>query len=219
MSRVRAVFFDIDDTLVDFDGAARLAFHTVFGKAADYQAWTLLTRSWHERFPGELTWEAMRIGRTSAFCEAIGLRRDPRVVEARRVALLERSYSLFPDVVGCLATLRRAGLCVGAITNSDPDHQRRKLRAVGLSDALDVVVASGQVGAAKPRRAIFDHACATLGVPAATAVHIGDRLDLDARAAVAAGLRGVWLDRRGLSDGRCDVPVVAGLDELPALIG
>jgi FMN phosphatase YigB (HAD superfamily) len=35
---IEAVFFDVDDTLVDSDNAARAAFHAVFGASADHAA-------------------------------------------------------------------------------------------------------------------------------------------------------------------------------------
>src|SRR5262249_50245840 len=121
-------------------------------------------------------------------------------------------------VAGCLQALRAAGLKLGVITNSDPGHQRRKLASVGLADAFDVLVISGELGVGKPSPAIFEHACQALSVEPAAALHIGDRLDLDALAAAAAGLHGVWLDRVGVAGDEQRVPVVSTLDALPALV-
>ena len=49
-------------------------------------------------------------------------------------------------------------------------------------------------------------------------MYVGDDLAVDAQAAVAAGLHGVWLDRRGEWAGRDDgdvgVPVVTSLDDV-----
>jgi putative hydrolase of the HAD superfamily len=201
---IEAVFFDIDDTLVDFDTAARAAFRAVFGEA-DYEAWTAVSRRWYPRHPKELSWEAMRVGRTAAFLAMLGRSDDPAATEARRMSRLAASYRLFPDV--------------GVITNSESAHQRGKLHAVGLGDAFDAVVVSGDVGASKPAPEIFEHACAAIGVVPRAALHIGDRLDLDALGARDAGLRGVWLDRLAAADGERRVPVVTGLAELPGLLG
>ena len=217
-SSISAVFFDVDDTLVDFDGAARDAFGVVFGPAADYHAWTQLSSQWHRRFPAELTWDDMLVGRTAAFLESLGRDDEPAGVEAWRMDLIERSCAVFADVAGCLQTLRAAGLKLGVITNSDAGHQRRKLASVGLADAFDVLVIAGELGFGKPSPAIFEHACRALGVEPAAALHIGDRLDLDALAAAEAGLRGVWLDRVGAAGDERRVPVVSTLDALPALV-
>ncbi len=215
---IRAVFFDVDDTLVDFDSAARTAFGTIFGEQADYSAWTALSRQWYPRHPKELSWADMRVGRTAAFLESLGRHDDPDATEARRMQIIEDSYQLFTDVLACLSQLRRLGLRLGVITNSEAAHQRRKLGRVGLRDAFDVVVISGEVGVSKPEPAIFEHACAAIDVAAGEALHVGDRLDLDALGARDAGLSGVWLDRPGVAAGESQVPVVRSLAELPALI-
>ncbi|HTA35856.1 MAG TPA: HAD family hydrolase, partial [Solirubrobacteraceae bacterium] len=69
----------------------------------------------------------------------------------------------------------------------------------GLRDRFSVVVASGEVGLAKPDPAIFALACERLEVQPKQAAHVGDRLDLDAQAAASAGMQGIWLDRLGAS--------------------
>lgn len=104
------------------------------------------------------------------------------------------------------------------ITNNDGPHQRRKPAMVGLHDAFDAVAISGEIGAGKPDPAIFAHACAALRVAPAAAVHVGDRLDADALGALAAGLRGVLLDRLGVAADERRVPVVSTLGSLPALV-
>ncbi|MGW4232954.1 HAD family hydrolase, partial [Streptomyces sp. NPDC004980] len=48
-------------------------------------------------------------------------------------------------------------------------------------------------------------------------VYVGDEPDIDAAGAVAAGLTGVWLDRRGRG-GRPELVRITGLDELPGLL-
>ena len=216
---IEAVFFDVDDTLVDSDLAARVAFRAVFGASADYAAWTVLSREWYPRHPQELSWEAMRVGRTTAFLASLSRPDEPSIAEARRMQVMEASFELFADVPDCLRALRHAGVKLGVITNSESAHQRRKLRAVGLADAFDTVVISGEFGAAKPDPAIFEHACAAIGVAPQAALHVGDRLDLDALGASAAGLRGVWLNRRAEANGEHRVPIVSGLAGLPALLG
>jgi len=49
-------------------------------------------------------------------------------------------------------------------------------------------------------------------------LYVGDRLDVDARAASAAGLTGVWLNRSASDDDPCQ-PTIASLRELPLLLG
>jgi putative hydrolase of the HAD superfamily len=220
---IRAVFFDVDDTLIDYDAAARAAFHEVFGEDVSFEQWLVHCDPHFERYGrGEVDFETMRVERTADFLRVLG-RPVPAdgaaAVEAHRFALVGRRYTIFDDVPACLDELRSRGLRLGLITNNEPVHQRGKLARVGLDSGFDAVVISGEVGVAKPDAAIFSLACSRLGVAAAEAAHIGDRLDIDALGAHGAGLRGVWLDRRGAHDGsELPVSVLPGLAGLPALL-
>lgn len=221
MTGVRAVFFDVDETLVDFDAAAIRAHTGLFGAIEGYDTWCGLTpKFWVRYTSGELDFLAMRAARMARYLELAGLDGDAREYEARRWELVESGFETYPDVAGCLAGLRAGGVLLGVITNNESVHQRRKLATVGLADFFDVVAISGEIGYAKPEPAIFVHACGEVGVAPDQAMHVGDMLEVDAYGARDAGLHGVLLDRRGLHEQTAvDVPVVASLAEIPALIG
>ena len=218
---IRTVFFDVDQTLVDFDAAAVRAHTALFGDGGGYRLWCELSPQFWPLFTdGTLSFDEMRAARMARYLELSGHGcRDGALMEHRRWALVEESFQTFNDVQPCLDALRERGLPLGVITNNESVHQRRKLVTVGLDDAFDAVVISGEVGVAKPDPAIFALACERLDVAPAEALHVGDLLDTDARAAQSAGLTGVWLDRLGLDDGTADVPVIGGLDALPELVG
>ena len=213
---------DVDDTLVDFSGAALAALSHVLGVTVAEGLWRELTEHHYTRYlDGVVDFAVMQRDRLAhvvrATGSAVGL--DLAALEQRRAEALTRRLRLFDDVPACLAELRSQGLLLAAVTNSDGPYQRGKLVSVGLADAFDAVVISGEVGVAKPAAAIFAHACAELGVDPDEAVHVGDKLGTDAVGARDAGLLGIWLDRddRGgpVPDG---VVRVRGLDELPALL-
>jgi putative hydrolase of the HAD superfamily len=219
---VRAVFFDVDDTLVDYATAASAALNRALGPDVDQAAWAALPH--YERFSsGELGFEQMRVLRMVDYLAAHG-RQDEAAedLEQLRIDHLSERCESFSDVLSCLGELQQRGLVLGAITNNDGAHQRAKLIRVGIDPYLSALAISGELGFAKPDPRIFHHACAQLGVEPGEAIHVGDRLDLDARAAAAAGLRGVWLDRSG-SSAAVEVPdgvaVIRGLDELAELLG
>lgn len=218
---IRAVFLDVDDTLVDYDTAARRAFAAALGPDAGYERFTTLDH--YSRFvSGELGFAEMRERRMADFLALVG--RDAAVssaaeIEQRRFDGLAEHYALFADVLPCLSALRERGLLLGLITNNESAHQRAKIRAVGLDGLVDVIVISGEFGVGKPDPAIFAHACAQLGVTPDEALHVGDSLHADAHGAHGAGVGAVWLDRRRSHDGSAlDFAVIAGLDELLALV-
>jgi putative hydrolase of the HAD superfamily len=126
----------------------------------------------------------------------------------------------FDDVLPALAAVAAAhpSVALGVVTNGEGEPQRAKLAAIGLSEHFRVMVASGEVGVAKPDAEIFTLACERLGVEKEQAAHVGDRLDLDAEGAASAGLHGIWLDRLGTAPSPAHVVRISTLHELPTTL-
>jgi putative hydrolase of the HAD superfamily len=87
------------------------------------------------------------------------------------------------------------------------------------------VVASGELGVAKPDPRIFAHAVERFGLAADEVVYVGDRILVDALGAAAAGLIGVWIDREGTGWAEYEAEAqaagihrISSLAELPELL-
>ncbi len=80
---------------------------------------------------------------------------------------------------------------VGLVTDGWPAIQRDKIRALGLEDSFDVIVASDELGREhrKPDPLPFQVALDALGVRARDAVFVGDRPAKDVAGAHAVGMR------------------------------
>jgi putative hydrolase of the HAD superfamily len=134
-------------------------------------------------------------------------------VDALMASLRFRPYR---EVPAALAALRRRGLRLVVVSNWDVS-----LHDVLARTELDVQLAgaitSAELGAAKPSRAIFDHALTIAGVGAEYAVHCGDSLREDVAGARAAGIRPVFMGRDGRPGPR-DVTTVGSLRELSSLL-
>jgi HAD superfamily hydrolase (TIGR01549 family) len=87
--------------------------------------------------------------------------------------LVPEGWRAYSDTVDTLVALRAAGIPVAVISNIGFDI-RPILRAHGLEDLVDAHVLSYEVGRCKPDRAIFEYACAALGVPPEKALMVGD---------------------------------------------
>lgn len=87
---------------------------------------------------------------------------------------------------------------LGLVTNGHPELQRRKLRAIGLSEAFETVVFAGYETDPKPDPDPFYRALSAIGTPPEEAVYVGNHPSIDVAGARAAGLRAAWLadDRR-----------------------
>jgi len=244
---VRAVVFDLFDTLVDLP-MDRLPRVEIGGRSVPSTAGALhaaLARSApvsFERFAGALR-EVDRGWRDTAAREGLELptlERFTRLLERLEISapglpelLTEIHMSMIaglartpPHHAGVLDRLRgraRLGLCSNF---SHAPTARAILEGASLDARLDAVAISHEVGLRKPRREIFEAALAGLDASPAEAIHVGDNLDADVAGAAALGIRTVWVTRcvpdpdAALVRHRGPKPdwIVQDLAEIPALL-
>lgn len=225
---IRAVVWDIDDTLFDYTTADRagMRLHLAAEGLADRFAtveralahWREITDvQWLRFADGETTFQGQRRDRVRQFLGTEAL--DDTEADAwfdRYVAHYESAWKLFPDALSALDSLapdyRQA-----VLSNSSLHNQDRKLRALGVRDYFETVLCAAELGVSKPDAAAFHAACDALELDPAEVAYVGNEPDIDAGGATAAGLAGVWLDRARLG-GRPELVSITDLDRLPALL-
>lgn len=134
-----------------------------------------------------------------------------------------RAVGHHPEVLRTLGREHRLGLCSNF---THAPTAAAVLEDAGLRECLDAQAISETVGFRKPRREIFDAVLVELGVAPEETLHVGDNLDADVGGAAALGLRTVWITRRvadpekALARPGAASPdfVIADLAELPALL-
>jgi putative hydrolase of the HAD superfamily len=104
-------------------------------------------------------------------------------------------WFVYADVLPTLTHLRQSGITTSIVSNFD-SRIYSVLAALELDHFFASVTISTEVGVAKPDRQIFAMALAKHHCPAEAAWHIGDSRKEDYQAAKAAGLRGIWLNRK-----------------------
>ncbi len=224
---IRAVLWDIDDTIFDYSGADRIgmrkhlereglpAHYTCVVHALD--AWKAITPAHWARFAaGETDFQGQRRDRVREFLARPMDDAEADGWFARHAAHYEAAWALFPDTVPVLDRLA-GGYRHAVLSNSSIHNQDRKLRTLGVRDRFEAVVCAVELGVSKPDAAAFHAACEALALDPREVAYVGDEPDIDAAGAVAAGLTGIWLDRRGRG-GRSDLVRITGLDELPGLL-
>ncbi|MCX5203981.1 HAD family hydrolase [Streptomyces sp. NBC_00237] len=224
---IRAVVWDVDDTLFDYASADIAGMRAQFaaeglpdGYGTAEQAldrWRELTRLHWARFAaGECTFAEQRRDRIEGF---LGGPLSDRAADdwfARHVVHFEAAWTLFPDTVPVLDALAD-GYRHAVLSNSSLLNQEPKLKALGVWDRFEAVLCAVELGVSKPAAAAFHAVCDALGLPPEQVAYIGDEPDIDAGGAVAAGLTGIWLDRSGVG-GRPELVSVSGLDQVPDLL-
>jgi putative hydrolase of the HAD superfamily len=196
---IRAVFFDVDDTLCDTIGSrpqrARRAFEILWQEYPHLDAAAFIERALEP--VGE------RSVRGPIVIEELGLAETAAGKKAIDAWFFGGCLDVLEPHQGVVETLKQLvnNYVLGVITNGQEDLQRAKLRHLLLEEHIPHVAISGAVGYEKPDVRIFAHALALAGVDASEAVFVGDRLDVDIAGAKAAGMKAVWFNHWG---GRLD---------------
>lgn len=111
--------------------------------------------------------------------------------------------TLFPDTLGVLETLSRAGYKLGIISNTKISATAlwQVLRELGISQlfAAAVIFTDGSDVCKKPGAGVFERALAIDSVQSDQAVMIGNDYEKDVLGARAAGLHAIFLDRDGVA--------------------
>jgi putative hydrolase of the HAD superfamily len=226
------VGFDLDDTLLDHSVAVGRGL-TDMVQASDWPQlpddivqWRDLEKRHYPRYVrGELSFLGQRRERLAGFLAARGI--APESVDldatfAEYIRHYERHWAAVPGVQELLGQQRALGRAIGILTNGPRAIQLTKIDRIGIAPLVDIVVAIDDLPEGKPEASAFVALCERLGTSASEAVYVGDDLDIDARGARAAGLRGVWFRRPNTvgfsTEHDHDVLVADSIDQLRVLL-
>ncbi|MGW6237102.1 HAD family hydrolase [Streptomyces sp. NPDC055094] len=224
---IRAVLWDIDDTLFDYTSADRAGMHdhlAAEGLADRFPTvdqalgrWREITDlNWGRFAAGETDFQGQRRDRVRMFLGAELSDAEADAWFQRYIVHFESAWSLFPDSLAVLDVLA-AEYRQAVLSNSSLRNQDRKLRVLGVRDHFEAVVCAVELGVAKPDAAAFHAACDAMALDPREVAYVGNEPDIDAGGAVAAGLAGVWLDRHG-TGGRPELVRITDLGQLPGLL-
>jgi FMN hydrolase / 5-amino-6-(5-phospho-D-ribitylamino)uracil phosphatase len=227
LSNVRAIAFDLDNTLWDVEPVLARA-------EARLHAWL---QENCPRIAQRLSSEGMRRAReelarrephrahdlsylrlTALAAHAREHGYDERIAhQAFEVFLTARNQlQPFEDVAPALTRLGQR-YRLATLSNGNADLAR-----IGLDQAFTVSLNARQIGAAKPHRLCFERLARELGFAPQEILHVGDDPLLDVEGARAAGFVSAWMNRRARPwPQELAVPdvVVADCAQLTALLG
>lgn len=103
---------------------------------------------------------------------------------------------LYEDAPNCLEILSKK-YRIGIIANQSPGTKSR-LERWGITNYIDLVIASAEEGVSKPNPKIFEIALQRAGCKPNHAVMIGDRIDNDIMPAKKMEMRTIWI-KQGFS--------------------
>jgi len=235
MSELKAVFFDLDNTLWDRSACARQVMDVILPHFMQY-------------LPDEDQEEVVR--RFNAVLLGLPRKEDlrerqPFSLRKRFAALLEsynvnkpalardmgsrydhtRRFSMRQFVrtsaVPVLEELGRMGLQRGVILNGPPAAQRHLVSSLGLEPHLDHIILAEAEGYSKPDVRVFRRALQVAGAASVEMLYVGDSPITDVLGAARAGIRTAWYrtGRRGIpSDFPMPDYTITSLDEVLSIV-
>ena len=208
MTNIKAILFDVDDTIFDRAGAQRKILrlivrelHDIFAGIDERTALDAFFESDRlslEEFYAGGSVEETRAARSKGFLRLLELSEDfaDKITE-----MYVKSYpTIDAPVKGAKSVIRNlAGrFQLGIVSNGFPDTQYRKLRTLGMEELFDCILLSEEIGIRKPDPGIFWKAAELLARKPEECLYVGDSYEADVLGAKKAGMQMCWLNPGGL---------------------
>lgn len=203
---IRAVLFDLDETLIDRSLAIQAFAADQYRRCA-----AVLAAIAPERFESDFLEieDSGRLPKKQVYprlAERLGLGAGAADALLADYTAHYPSYATFrPEARTTIDALKALGMKLGIITNGEAAVQNGKIDALGIRSLLDVVLISSVEGISKPDPAIFHRAAARLQLGDGECLFVGDNPKVDILGAEAAGMPAAWLENT-LSPWPTDLP-------------
>ena len=205
-SMYQFVFFDLDDTLLDFQKAEAIAVAKALQsvgvsptEALIYRYSQVNKQHWQRLGRGELTREQVLVQRFAALFQEQGIDTDPAICRTHYEDLLCQGHYFIDgaqEILSYLAPKYRLYLA----SNGTAKVQDSRLRSAGISAYFQDIFISERLGANKPSLSFFQKCFARIpDFRPEQALIIGDSLTSDIQGGNNAGISTCWLNPKGAS--------------------
>lgn len=193
------LFFDADNTLIDFNKASKLSLKSLFTNYGISYTESYINiykeinlKCWKSFERGEIDKNELIFQRFNQFFLKIGLNEDPIIANTEYLRLLVEHSHLIPGALELLKILR-SKYKLHIITNGFKEVQRPKFTRLGLDTYFDNIIVSDEIGMKKPEIRFFDYSLQKAGSPNRNRVMvIGDSLSSDIKGAIQSRLQSIW---------------------------
>ena len=202
---VKFLFLDLDDTILDFHKAERIAVSKTFRsfgieptgavleryKAINTAHWQMLER-------GELTRAEVLVNRFRALFEEYGVTCDATAVARSYESNLSIGHFFLPGAEEAVERLSKKYRLYLA-SNGTAKVQAGRMTSANLYRFFEKVFVSEEMGCTKPSKMYFDLAFAQIpDFDPSEALMVGDSLTSDILGGINAGIRTCWINPKGL---------------------
>ena len=198
---IEFLFLDLDDTILDFHKAERIALSKTLESFGLEPTEAVLSRyseinklHWQRLERGELTRPQMLLGRFSCLFEEAGIACDAAAIAERYENNLGMGHYFLPGAEEAVQSLHKKYRLFLA-SNGTLSVQHSRLTSANLYPCFEKVFISQQLGFNKPDVRFFEAAFAQIpGFDRSRAMMVGDSLTSDILGGINAGLPTVWIN-------------------------
>lgn len=198
---VKAVFIDIDGTLLDFEACVEESMRCgLIENGIEYKDEMLATFHsinngfWRDLEKGKITFEELLERRWATVFEALGIDLDGPEFEKYFRARLHESAIPMKGSVEMLEYLSKKYRLFGA-SNGPHEQQVERLRKADMLGFFEEVFTSGKIGAEKPAKEFFEFCFkGREDLKAGECIMLGDSLTSDMKGGYGFGMKTVWLN-------------------------
>lgn len=198
----KSIFFDLDDTLVDFKTAesqslqlTHKAFYQDFSPEHDFKdLFVKINRSlWKAAEDGEIETKHIRTQRFKEINYHLDVTESSETIAQFYLDKLAEKSMWLVAAKETLKTLS-ASYKIAIITNGFTCVQRKKYALHGMDEWVSVLVISEEAGFSKPDKRIFDHAFKEMDCTVSETLMVGDSLFSDYQGAINTGMDFCWIN-------------------------
>lgn len=197
------LFFDADDTLLDFKKSEDISFQITLEKhgLADHQkklhqSYKIINhRLWNDHAEGKISKDFLKVERFRKLLEVNNLNGDPWKLSDDYLDTLPDKVFLIDGALELLQALHKK-IPLIIITNGIGETQHKRLHNSGIKPLIDLMVVSEECGHTKPDQRIFNHTFNLLNKTHLTSrtLMIGDKLETDILGANNIGIDSCWFN-------------------------
>lgn len=212
MKNIKAIYFDLDDTLCAYWAASRKGLRATLDEAGfngetekAVEAWKSVFTSfspevkqshWYERYLE--TGEPTRTEHMRRMLTKLGIEDEAKAAQlSERYAFFrDANLRLFDEAEDVLRFLK-GKFKLGLITNGPADIQRQEIATLGIAPYFDQILIEGEFKIGKPHLEIFDDARNRWGFEPHEMLFVGNAFAHDVQGAKNAGWHALWVNKDG----------------------
>ena len=204
MKKYTTLYFDLDNTLLDFYSSEHKAIKSLFEKHAlpscdkTIKLYSGINKSYWEKFErGEIEKNEIFTGRFKELLEILQITGDENELSKDYFFILSSCHDVMPDCETVLSCLKKRGYTVCVTTNGVLFTQEKRIKESGLEKYFDFVFVSEKTGFQKPQKEYFDYVIEnSIEKDREKILIIGDSQSSDILGGINSGIDTCWFNNR-----------------------